>query len=72
MSATPSLLQTALDRAFTGMREAREAFTPQMMPREVGVINNITVNQVVANAVPASIDAKKRETVNVDTNQLRL
>src|SRR6202050_1825749 len=34
-------LQVVLDRTFAGIGQAREAFTPQLTPREVGTITSI-------------------------------
>jgi F-type H+/Na+-transporting ATPase subunit alpha len=41
MSSAPESLQSAFDRAFAGIRQVREAFTPQLVPREVGTIVSI-------------------------------
>jgi len=41
MSEPPGILQAALDRAFLGLRLGREAFTPQLAPREVGTVTNV-------------------------------
>jgi F-type H+/Na+-transporting ATPase subunit alpha len=38
----PGLLHGALDHAFSGLRQAREAFTPELMPREVGIVTNVS------------------------------
>ncbi|MEO7385736.1 MAG: alternate F1F0 ATPase, F1 subunit alpha [Gammaproteobacteria bacterium] len=38
---SPESLQKVFDGAFAGMREAREAFTPQLSLREVGTITSI-------------------------------
>ncbi|NNJ11134.1 alternate F1F0 ATPase, F1 subunit alpha [Chloroflexales bacterium ZM16-3] len=37
----PDHLQTVFDRAFAGMRQAREAFAPQLTPHEVGTITSV-------------------------------
>ncbi len=42
MSAPAGILQTALDHAFDGLREGREDFKPQLNPREVGIITNVS------------------------------
>ena len=34
----PESLQNDFDRAFAGISQVREAFTPQLRPREVGTI----------------------------------
>ena len=41
MSIAPDSLQGAFDRTFAGIRRVREAFTPQLTPREVGTIVSI-------------------------------
>jgi F-type H+-transporting ATPase subunit alpha len=38
----PSLLESALNRAFSGLRQARESFTAQLTPREVGIVTNVS------------------------------
>jgi F-type H+-transporting ATPase subunit alpha len=47
-------LQEAIDRAFAGMREARESFVPQLTPREVGIITNITTGIATVSGVPGA------------------
>ena len=37
----PESLQSVFDRAFAGIRRAREEFTPQLTPREVGTIISV-------------------------------
>jgi F-type H+/Na+-transporting ATPase subunit alpha len=41
MIRAPESLQTVFDRAFAGIRRAREEFTPQLTPREVGTIISV-------------------------------
>jgi F-type H+-transporting ATPase subunit alpha len=41
MIIEPDSLQSVFDRAFAGISEVREAFTPQLTPREVGTITSI-------------------------------
>jgi F-type H+/Na+-transporting ATPase subunit alpha len=41
MNMEPSSLQDVLDRAFAGMGRARDAFAPQLRPREVGTITSV-------------------------------
>jgi F-type H+-transporting ATPase subunit alpha len=38
----PEGLLADIDRAFTGMQQAREAFTPQFTPREIGTITSVS------------------------------
>jgi F-type H+/Na+-transporting ATPase subunit alpha len=42
MNAPPYILQTALDHAFADLREAREAFLPQLTTREIGIVTNVS------------------------------
>jgi F-type H+/Na+-transporting ATPase subunit alpha len=48
----PGILQTALDNAFNGLRQAREAFTPQFAAREVGVITNVSTGIARVSGLP--------------------
>ena len=52
MSSAPELLQTALNRAFAGMRGAREAFHPELLTREVGVITNVSTGVATISGLP--------------------
>ena len=52
MSTAPDLLQTALDRAFAGMRGAREAFHPELLAREVGVVTNVSTGVATISGLP--------------------
>jgi F-type H+-transporting ATPase subunit alpha len=52
MSAPAGVLDEALDRAFTGMREAREAFVPQLAPHEVGTITSISTGIATVSGLP--------------------
>jgi F-type H+-transporting ATPase subunit alpha len=50
---TPSdSLQTAFDRAFAGLSQGREAFTPQLAPREVGTITRISTGIARVSGLP--------------------
>ena len=42
MSTAPEDLQHVLDRAFDGLSRGRGAFTPELTPREVGTITNVS------------------------------
>ncbi len=42
MNTEPESLQNTLDGAFAGISHVREAFTPQLTPREVGTIVSVT------------------------------
>ena len=52
MSASPDILQDALDRAFGGLRQAREAFTPQLTPHEVGIVTNVSTGIATVSGLP--------------------
>lgn len=54
MSAASGIFKTALDHAFTSMREAREAFTVQLTPREVGVITNVSTGIATVSGLPGA------------------
>lgn len=41
MSAPPNLLQSVFDRAFAGISQGREDFTPQLTPYEVGTVASV-------------------------------
>jgi F-type H+/Na+-transporting ATPase subunit alpha len=41
MSTAPESLQGVFERTFAGMSQVRDAFTPQLLPREVGTITSI-------------------------------
>ncbi len=42
MSEAPDTLQGAFDRVFLDLGQAREHFTPQFAPREVGTITSVS------------------------------
>jgi F-type H+/Na+-transporting ATPase subunit alpha len=48
----PGLLQTSLDGAFNGLRQAREAFAPRLASREVGVIMNVSTGIATVSGLP--------------------
>lgn len=41
MNPEPQSLQSVIDRAFAGISQVREAFTAQLLPREVGMIKSV-------------------------------
>lgn len=45
-------LQTVFDQAFSGMSQAREAFTPQLRPREVGTITSVATGIAKVSGLP--------------------
>jgi F-type H+-transporting ATPase subunit alpha len=52
MSAVPGQLQSAFDRAFAGMSEVRQAFTPHLSTREVGTIVSIATGIAKVSGLP--------------------
>lgn len=42
MTTASENLQSVFDRAFTDIRQARETFSPQLTPREVGVVTSVS------------------------------
>ena len=52
MSAELESLQSAFDSTFSGISEAREAFTPQLTPREVGAITSIATGIAKVSGLP--------------------
>jgi F-type H+-transporting ATPase subunit alpha len=54
MTAAPNSLQNAFDCAFAGMRQVRESFTPQLTPREVGVITNVSTGIARVSGLPGA------------------
>jgi F-type H+/Na+-transporting ATPase subunit alpha len=52
MNTAPESLQTVLDGAFAGITLAREAFTPQLTPHEVGTISNVSTGIATVSGLP--------------------
>ena len=52
MNKDPESLQQVFDSAFAEMRDAREAFTPQLAPREVGTITSIATGIAKVSGLP--------------------
>lgn len=53
MNTAPDSLQTVFDRAFAGINEAREAFAPQLLPREVGTITTVSTGIAMVSGLPS-------------------
>jgi F-type H+-transporting ATPase subunit alpha len=53
MTPSPNLLQAAIDRAFTDLREGREAFQPQLTPHEVGVVTDVSTGVATVSGLPS-------------------
>lgn len=52
MNATPENLQSVFDRAFTGISRARESFTPQLTPHEVGTVISVSTGIARVSGLP--------------------
>jgi hypothetical protein len=52
MRATSGIYQTALGRTFDDVREAREAFRPQLTLREVGIVKNVSTGVAIVSGLP--------------------
>ena len=52
MSTEPENLQGVFDRTFAALGQAREAFTPQLAPREVGTITSIATGIAKVSGLP--------------------
>ena len=53
MSTEPESLQSIFDRTFSGISQVREAFAPQLTPREVGTISSIATGIAKVSGLPA-------------------
>ncbi len=52
MNMEPKSLKRVFDSVFPGMRQAREAFAPQLTPREVGTITSIATGIAKVSGLP--------------------
>src|SRR6202166_2835723 len=52
MSTAPENLQSVFDRTFAGISQARETFTPQLRPQEVGTITKISTGIARVSGLP--------------------
>ena len=52
MNNFPTSLQTVFERAFSGISRTREAFKPQMLPREVGTIASVSIGIAKISGLP--------------------
>ena len=52
MSQSPDRLRAFFDRAFAGFSELRDSFNPQLTPREVGTITNVSVGIAKVSGLP--------------------
>ena len=49
---TPADLQPTIDEAFNGLRVAREAVTPELRPREIGVVTSVSTGVAQVSGLP--------------------
>jgi F-type H+/Na+-transporting ATPase subunit alpha len=54
MSATTDTLQSVFDRAFAGISQVREAYTPELTPREVGTITDVSTGIARVSGLPGA------------------
>ena len=52
MNAVLDNLQGVLDRTFSGIDQARDAFIPQLAPREIGTITSVSTGIAVISGLP--------------------
>ena len=52
MSALPHPLQSVFDRAFAGLRQGRETFSPQLTPHEVGTVTSVATGIAKVSGLP--------------------
>jgi F-type H+-transporting ATPase subunit alpha len=52
MNMEPESLQNVFDRAFAGISRVREAFTPQLTPREVGTVTSVATGIAKVSGLP--------------------
>ena len=53
MIIEPESLQTIFDRTFSAIGQMREAFAPQLTPREVGTITSIATGIAKVSGLPS-------------------
>ncbi|MFO7608417.1 MAG: alternate F1F0 ATPase, F1 subunit alpha [Candidatus Krumholzibacteriia bacterium] len=53
MNPVPDTLQGVFDRAFADLGQAREAFTPRLVPREVGVVTKVSTGIAMVAGLPS-------------------
>ena len=53
MNRVPESLDDAFESAFAGISQAREAFTPQLKPREVGTITSVATGIAKVSGLPS-------------------
>ena len=54
MNTAPESLQSVLDRTFAGIRQARDAFTPQLTLHEIGTITSVSTGIARVSGLPSA------------------
>jgi F-type H+-transporting ATPase subunit alpha len=54
MSAPPTALRSLFDRTFASISQAREGFTPGLVPREVGTVTSVTTGIAMVSGLPGA------------------
>ena len=52
MTSSSSVLNAALNRTFSSLRRAREAFEPELIPHEIGVVTNVATGIATISGLP--------------------
>jgi F-type H+/Na+-transporting ATPase subunit alpha len=53
LNQSPDSLHAIFDRAFAGFSQVRDSFNPQLVPREVGTITNVSVGIAKVSGLPS-------------------
>ena len=53
MNITPESLQSLINSTFAGISHVREAFTPNLTPREIGIITNVSTGIARVSGLPS-------------------
>src|SRR6204780_5996466 len=54
MSATTDTLQSVFDRTFAGISQARDAYPPELTPREVGTVTDVSTGIARVSGLPGA------------------
>ncbi len=52
MNPSPGMLQSAVDRTFTCVRQALDDFRPALTPREIGIVKNVSTGIATVSGLP--------------------
>ncbi len=53
MTVAPDTLQHTFDNTFAGIAQARQEFSPQLMPREIGIITSVSTGIAKVSGLPS-------------------